>query len=346
MPSSPSPLLGIEIQALGENLNTWGADRLNDALKRLEEAIAGSLALTVDADVTLTTTDYVANQARNAMLVLSGAGGFTVTCPATSKMYLIKNGCSAAVTFSHGSGDTVSVGAGGIKWIATDGTNFFTPEEVDYLALAGGTLTGDLTLSGAPTADLHAATKAYADTKLALAGGTMTGDLILNADATDGLGAVTLQQLNATALGAVSVSFAFSDITGKPTTIAGYGITDAYTTDQVYAKSEVYTQTEANNLFEGLIIRQVVSGDVDPAAANRWYLVDTGTAARSITLPASPSNGNEIIISDRDGNAATNNITVARNGKTVAGLAEDLTIDLDYARVRLRYDGTSDWELI
>lgn len=301
MPSSPSPLLGIELQALGENLNTWGADRLNDALKRLEEAIAGSLALTVNADVTLTTTDYVANQARNAMLVLSGAGGFTVTCPATSKMYLIKNGCSAAVTFSHGSGDTVSVGAGAIKWVATDGTNFFTPEEVDYLPLAGGTL---------------------------------TGDLILNADATDGMGAVTLQQLNATALGSVSVSYAFSDITGKPTTIAGYGITDAY------------TQTEANNRFEGLIMRQVVSGDVNPASVNRWYLVDTGTAARSITLPASPSNGNEIIISDRDGNAGTNNITVARNGKTIAGLAEDLTIDINYARVRLRYDGTSDWELI
>ena len=216
-------------------------------------------------------------------------------------MYLIKNGCSAAVTFSHGSGNTVSVGAGSIKWIATDGTDFFTPEEVDYLPLAGGTL---------------------------------TGELILNADATNGMGAVTLQQLNATALGSVSVSFAFADITGKPTTIAGYGITDAY------------TQTEANNLFDGLIVRQVVSGDVNPATASRWYLVDTGTAARSITLPASPTSGDEIIISDRDGNAATNNITVARNGKTIAGLAEDLTIDLNYARVRLRYDGTSDWELI
>lgn len=32
-----------------------------------------------------------------------------------------------------------------------------------YLKLAGGTLTGALTLAGAPTEDLHAATKAYAD---------------------------------------------------------------------------------------------------------------------------------------------------------------------------------------
>jgi hypothetical protein len=35
-----------------------------------------------------------------------------------------------------------------------------------YLPKAGGTMTGGLTLSGAPTADLHAATKAYVDTAI------------------------------------------------------------------------------------------------------------------------------------------------------------------------------------
>ena len=35
--------------------------------------------------------------------------------------------------------------------------------DLRYLALAGGTLTGALTLSGAPSADLHAATKKYVD---------------------------------------------------------------------------------------------------------------------------------------------------------------------------------------
>src|SRR6056300_1669204 len=40
-----------------------------------------------------------------------------------------------------------------------------TKVELDKkLALAGGTMTGALTLSGAPTASLHAATKAYVDT--------------------------------------------------------------------------------------------------------------------------------------------------------------------------------------
>ena len=51
------------------------------------------------------------------------------------------------------------------------------------LPLAGGTLTGALTLSGDPTATNHAANKNYTDTqdalKLSLAGGTMTGAIIL-----------------------------------------------------------------------------------------------------------------------------------------------------------------------
>ena len=49
------------------------------------------------------------------------------------------------------------------------------------LPLAGGTLTGNLTLAGGPSADLHAATKKYVDDNVAgflsASGGTMTGSL-------------------------------------------------------------------------------------------------------------------------------------------------------------------------
>ena len=46
------------------------------------------------------------------------------------------------------------------------------PNGADYMPLAGGTMTGAITLSGAPSANLHAATKAYVDTTIdtALAG--------------------------------------------------------------------------------------------------------------------------------------------------------------------------------
>lgn len=43
-----------------------------------------------------------------------------------------------------------------------------------YVSLSGGTMTGLLTLSGAPSANLHAATKAYVDTTVANSGDTWT----------------------------------------------------------------------------------------------------------------------------------------------------------------------------
>lgn len=65
-------------------------------------------------------------------------------------------------------GTPISLSAGTanqvLRWIS--GT--WTPDSLaDFLSKAGGTMTGLLTLSGAPTAALHAATKSYVDTGLA-----------------------------------------------------------------------------------------------------------------------------------------------------------------------------------
>ena len=66
------------------------------------------------------------------------------------------------------------------------------------LSRAGGTMTGKITLDGAPTANLHPATKAYADSisRVALAalpraGGTMTGKITLDGAPTANLHAAT-----------------------------------------------------------------------------------------------------------------------------------------------------------
>lgn len=68
------------------------------------------------------------------------------------------------------------------------------------LLLAGGIMTGALTLSGAPVENLHAATKLYTDTglatKLNLTGGTLTGPLTLNADPVNNLEASTKQYVD------------------------------------------------------------------------------------------------------------------------------------------------------
>ena len=71
---------------------------------------------------------------------------------------------------AHSHADGAMYYAHGGNWIkmakdsdvTTNATNVATK-----LPLAGGTLTGDLTLSGAPTSNLHAATKGYVDTEVA-----------------------------------------------------------------------------------------------------------------------------------------------------------------------------------
>jgi len=75
-----------------------------------------------------------------------------------------------------------SGGGGGIPDAPSDGSLYGRLSGIwsKGVKLAGDTMTGLLTLSGAPTAALHAATKAYADTKVPIVGTTtITGGITL-----------------------------------------------------------------------------------------------------------------------------------------------------------------------
>ena len=74
--------------------------------------------------------------------------------------------------------------------------------------------------------------------------------------------------------------------------------------------------------------------------ANKRYLVDT-SAARTLTLPASPANGDEIQVFDVTGTAATNKITVASNSLKINGTVQDLEIDSNNAAAVLLYTGST-----
>ena len=75
-------------------------------------------------------------------------------------------------------------------------------------------------------------------------------------------------------------------------------------------------------------------------ASNGEYVVATAGGI-TITLPASPSTGDYVEIHDGTGAAATSNITVGRNGESVAGAAEDFTLDVNYAKLHMVYVGGS-----
>lgn len=117
----------------------------------------------------------------------------------TSKMTLISNNHPfAAVTYTGvakwiGNAKTATKleTARTINGVSFDGTANITIADSTKLPIAGGTMTGDLTLKGNPTADLMAATKKYVDDSVASAGG---GD-VLAAGNNSFTGANTFQNL-------------------------------------------------------------------------------------------------------------------------------------------------------
>jgi hypothetical protein len=70
-------------------------------------------------------------------------------------------------------------------------------------------------------------------------------------------------------------------------------------------------------------------------------LADTTSSPVTLTLPSSPNLGDEVRVIDATNNAATNNITVARNGSKIMGLDSDLTVNIDEAAFGLVYFNAS-----
>ena len=78
-------------------------------------------------------------------------------------------------------------------------------------------------------------------------------------------------------------------------------------------------------------------------SAGEGVIANTAGGTFTITLPASPSTGDQVIIADGS-NWATTNLTVGRNGSTIEGVASDLTCDVEGISVTMVYDGST-WQL-
>lgn len=80
------------------------------------------------------------------------------------------------------------------------------------------------------------------------------------------------------------------------------------------------------------------------ATAGEGYLVDTSSAAITVTLPAAPSAGDEIIIVDYASNAGTNNITLDPGTLNLRGATDDLVLSTNNQTAKLLYSGaTKGW---
>ena len=236
------------------------------------------------------------------------------------------------------------------NWISYYATN----AETRYLRLAGGTLTGPITLSGAPATSLQPATKAYVDAAgttlttaaaaaqttanaaLPKAGGTMTGAITLAADPAANLQPATKQYVDtADALKAPLASPTFA---GTVTIPAGALISDYLTT-----ATAVSTYQPIAGMSSYLTAYTTTTTATSKTLANRERCTVTA-ATQTITLPASPAAGWEVAITVA---GTFTDTIVARNGVNIMSLAEDLTINRANATVTLYYvDATRGWRII
>ena len=154
MATSYTSLLGLALPVTGELSGTWG-DTVNNAITSLlDTAVAGTTTLSADSDVTLTTTTGVANQARQAILLCSGARTAirTITAPAQSKIYTVINATTGGYSVKVvGAGPTagVTIVAGESAVIAWNGSDFIKISNTGGSAsFTNVTVSGTTTLSG------------------------------------------------------------------------------------------------------------------------------------------------------------------------------------------------------
>jgi len=102
-----------------------------------------------------------------------------------------------------------------------------------------------------------------------------------------------------------------------------------------------YDYLDAGGLINWQLTAKTATFD---AVSGEGYLVDTSSAAITVTLPDAPSAGDEIIIVDYASNAGTNNITLDPGTLNLRGATDDLVLDNDNQTARLLYSGaTKGW---
>lgn len=126
MTSSADALFKVELQGAGDNPGAWHTP-LNNALTQIVEGVASQTVLSVaSADVTLTDTQYVSNQARQAGFKFTGvlAATRTVTCPDRKKVYYLWDTTTHAgfsLTFKPSGGTGITLVTGHTYIVACDG---------------------------------------------------------------------------------------------------------------------------------------------------------------------------------------------------------------------------------
>jgi hypothetical protein len=207
MATTYSTSLKLALIGDGDQAGIWGQTTNTNLGTLLEQAITGVQSITMlDANYTLTNFNGVANEARNAVLVVTGTNNAIrdLIPPVVEKLYTIVNNTTGgfAIRVIGGSGTGVNIPNGATCLVYCDGTNFVNGLSGTAgnfavgaaLTYGGVTLsnsvtgTGSMALSAsptftgtpaAPTASSGTNTTQIATTAFVLANGIPSGAIVL-----------------------------------------------------------------------------------------------------------------------------------------------------------------------
>jgi hypothetical protein len=138
-----------------------------------------------------------------------------------------------------------------------------------------------------------------------------------------------------------------SGIVGSKLNIRGSGrIAKLGTDGQALTSSGVGVTAAFEDLAGGISWQSVVTGSTMTAVAGNGYPIDTTSNTCTITLPASASNGDEIIFTDYARNWGTNGITIDPNGLNYQTQDDTYTVEYgtDGTALHIVYsDATNGW---
>ena len=152
MASTYTTSLKIQEIGSGEQSGVWGSTT-NTNWQLIEQAVAGVQTITMsNANYTLSNLNGTLDEARNAVLVISGtnSGVYQIVAPLVTKTYIVSNQTTGgyAITIGGASGSLVTIPNGLTTLVYCDGTNFYS----GISGLTGNqTITGNLAVTGAST---------------------------------------------------------------------------------------------------------------------------------------------------------------------------------------------------
>jgi hypothetical protein len=377
------PVTGELSGTWGDTVNDY-ITRYVDASVAGTQIISGSqtaVTLTVTTATSLTQVGSGSSgSAQYAVINCTGnpAGLLTITAPASSRQYLIINATSTAQSVKIvGAGPTtgVTLVTGESAIVAWNGS--------DYVKVASSTADGVTTFSAGTTgftpSTATSGAVTLAGTLATTNGGTgltsFTANRVFYSSSTSAIGSSANLTFDGTTLTANDIIDS-SLTASKPVFTNGSNNLVSTGTVPVDQGGTGATALTLNNVILGngtsavQFVAPGTNGNVLTSNGTTWSsavlpaggltyiytttpitltdkqgaLADTSGGAFTITLPASPATGAQVVVADAGSNWGTNNLTVGRNGSTIGGLAENLVCDITGVSVQLVYDGTT-WEV-